>query len=110
MAQDFERACASAVGTSETDLVTSNSDDALIGIRVTNILTSAVTCDCYIDKTGSGTDYHICKSLAIPPSSSAELIQGGAKIVIQTTDVLKIKSNTGSSLDVWVSYVDSIST
>ena len=110
MAQDFERASASAVGTAETDLVTSNSDDALIGIRVTNILTSAVTCDCYIDKTGLGTDYHICKNLAIPPSSSVELIQGGAKIVIQTTDVLKIKSNTGSSLDVWVSYVDSIST
>jgi hypothetical protein len=110
MAQDFERVAASAVGTGETTLLTSNSDDALIGIRVTNILTAAVTCDCYIDKTGSGTDYHICKSLTIPPSSSVELIQGGAKVVMQTTDVLHIKSNTGSALDVWVSYVDSIST
>ena len=110
MAQDFERVAASAVGTGETTLLTSNSDDALIGIRVTNILTSAVTCDCYIDKTGAGTDYHICKSLTIPPSSSVELIQGGAKVVMQNTDVLHIKSNTGSALDVWVSYVDSIST
>ena len=110
MAQDFERASASAVGTGETALVTSNSDDAIIGIRVTNILAAAVTCDCYIDKTGSGTDYHICKGLAIPPNSSVELIQGGAKIVIQATDVLNIKSDTGSALDVWVSYVDSIST
>jgi|TARA_R100000049_G_C1892281_1_gene44939 hypothetical protein len=110
MAQDFERASASAVGTSETTLLTSNSDDALIGIRVTNILSSAVTCDCYIDKTGSGTDYHICKGLSIPPNSSVELIQGGAKIVIQNTDILHIKSDTGSALDVWVSYVDSIST
>ena len=45
MAQDFERAAATAVGTGETTLITSDSDDAVIGIRVTNILTSAVTCD-----------------------------------------------------------------
>ena len=32
MAQDFERVAASAVGTGETTLLTSNSDDALIGI------------------------------------------------------------------------------
>ena len=106
MAQDFERAYSSAVGTGEVTLLTSNSDDALIGIRVTNIL----TCDCYIDAAGAGTDYHICKSLTIPPNSSVELIQGGAKIVIQATDILHIKSDTGSALDVWVSYVDSIST
>jgi len=110
MAQDFERAYSSAVGTSEATLLTSNSDDALIGIRVTNILSSAVTCDCYIDATGAGTDYHICKGLTIPPNSSVELIQGGAKIVIQSGDILHAKSNTGSALDIWVSYVDSIST
>jgi len=110
MAQDFERAYSSAVGTGEATLLTSDSDDALIGIRVTNILSSAVTCDCYIDATGSGTDYHICKGLTIPPNSSVELIQGGAKIVIQSGDILHAKSNTGSALDIWVSYVDSIST
>ena len=43
MAQDFERAYSAAVGTGEATLLTSNSDDALIGIRVTNILSSAVT-------------------------------------------------------------------
>ena len=110
MAQDFERAAATAVGTGETTLITSDSDDAVIGIRVTNILTSAVTCVCYIDKTGSGTDYHICKNLTIQPSYSVELIPGGAKMVMQNTDVRHIKSNTASALDVWVSYVDSIST
>ena len=110
MAQDFRNNLQRNVGTSPVDLVVGGNYDAVIGIRVTNILTSAVTCDCYIDKTGSGTDYHICKNLTIPPSSSVELIQGGAKIVMQNTDVLHIKSNTASALDVWVSYVDSIST
>jgi hypothetical protein len=109
MAQDFERVSASSVGTGETTLLTSDSDDAVIGIRVTNLLTTGVAVDCYIDKGGLGTDIHLCKGLRIPPNASVELIQGGAKIVMQNLDVLYIKSDSGTSLDVWVSYVDTIS-
>jgi hypothetical protein len=48
--------------------------------------------------------------LSIPPASSVELIQGGAKVVMQNTDVLKGQSSAASSVDAWVSFVDSIST
>ena len=48
MAQDFERAFARNVGTSAVSLVTSNSDDALIGIRVTNVLAATIQVDVYI--------------------------------------------------------------
>ena len=34
----------------------------------------------------------------------------GAKINLKTGDALKIKSDTASSADVWVSFIDSIST
>ena len=34
---------------------------------------------------------------------------GGAKFVMQSTDVLKVESDTASSADVYVSVVDSIS-
>jgi hypothetical protein len=37
------------------------------------------------------------------------LLDGGAKIVVQTGDRLWVKSDTASSLDVWVSAVDAIS-
>ena len=45
MAQDFERAVAAdssgdvAIGTTARTILTSNSDDALIGIRLSNIVT-----------------------------------------------------------------------
>ena len=38
MAQDFERVFARNIGTSASSLLTSNSDDALIGIRVANVV------------------------------------------------------------------------
>ena len=107
MAQDFERAFARNVGTSAVSLVTSNSDDALIGIRVTNVLAATIQVDVYI--SSGGNDYHIAKNLSIPQGSGYELIQDGSKVNILNGDVLKIKSDTASSADVWLSRVDTIS-
>jgi hypothetical protein len=55
------------------------------------------------------TNRYIAKGLSIPPSSSVELVTGGAKFVMQSTDILKVESDTATSADVYVSVVDSIS-
>ena len=109
MAQDFE-STATQITNSETALLTANSDDAIIGLRLTNILTSSVTLDIYIDKGGAGTDRYIAKTLSITPATSVELIQGGAKVVLQNGDVLYGLASAASSIDAFVSRVDSIST
>ena len=109
MAQDFESTGAQ-ITDSETTILTANSDDAIIGLRLANITAAAVTVDVYIDKGGAGTDRYITKDLSIPPASSVELITGGAKIVMQSGDVLYGLSDTATSIDVWLSRVDTIST
>jgi copper(I)-binding protein len=109
MAQDFE-STGSQITDSETTLLTANSDDAIIGLRLTNVTASTITVDVYIDKGGVGTDRYIAKDLSIPPASSVELIQGGAKVVLQNGDVLYGLADTATSVDVWLSRVDSIST
>jgi hypothetical protein len=68
MAQDFESNGAQ-ITNSNTTIFTSNSDDAIVGLRLANILTSTVT-----------------------------------------GDILKGISSAASSVDVWCSVVDSIST
>jgi hypothetical protein len=60
--------------------------------------------------SGGSADSYIVKNVSIPQGSSIELIDGGAKVVLQSGDVLKAKSDTANSLNVWVSYIDSIST
>ena len=85
----------------------------MVGIRLTNITTSAVTVDVWIDVAGAGTTasiVYIADDLSIPPKSSVELIQGGAKVVIQNTDLLRIQASAATSVSAYVSYVDSIST
>ncbi len=109
MAQDFE-SVGKLITNSETEILQSNSDDAIVGLRLANILTTAITMDVYIDLAGAGTNYYLCKNLSIPPASSVELIQGGAKIVLNNTDVVYGLCGTSNGCHVWISYVDAIST
>ena len=108
MAQDFE-STGILVTNSETTIYTSNSDDAIVGLRLANILTTAITMDVYIDLAGAGTNFYICKNLSIQPASSVELVQGGAKMVIQSTDVVYGLCGTANGCHVWISLVDAIS-
>ena len=108
MAQDFERNTSNAVGTSAATLRTANSDDAIVGIMVANVATSQINVEVYIND--GSNDIHLVKDAPIPVGSSLQVLDGGAKIVMQSGDALKVKSDTASSADCWLSYIDSIST
>jgi hypothetical protein len=112
MAQDFEKAYKSQVTTSAHTLFTSNSDDAIVGIRLTNITTSAITVDCWVDVAAAGSTasvVYLADDLSIAPKSSVELIQGGSKVVIQNTDLLRAQASAVNSCAAYVSYIDAIS-
>jgi hypothetical protein len=107
MAQDFERNIARNVGTGAVTLRTANSDDALIGINIANVTTTQILMDVFIND--GSNDYYIIKDAPIPVGSTLQVLDGGAKVVMQASDVLKVQSDTASSADVWVSVVDTIS-
>ena len=107
MAQDFRRYTNNNVGTSSVTSFTANSFDTVIGISVANITASAVNASVFIN---DGTnDIHLIKDAPIPSGSSLQVLDGGAKFVMQSGDALKIVSDTASSLDVYVSAVDAVS-
>ena len=107
MAQDFRNDLQRQIGTSDQALLTAGNYDAVIGIRCCNIVSSTILVDVKI--ANGGSDYFLAKGVSIPPNSAIELIQGGAKIVLKSGDVLEAASDTASSLDVVTSYIDTIS-
>jgi len=108
MAQNFRRYTSNDVGTSPATLFTANSYDTVVGISVANVTASAVTASVYIN---DGTnDIYLIKDAPIPAGSALQVLDGGAKFVVQNNDALKVISDTPSSLDVWISTVDDIST
>ena len=107
MAQNFRNDLQRNVGTSEVTLITGGDFDAVIGIRCCNVVTSTILVDVFIEN--SSNDHFLAKNVSVPPNSAIELIQGGAKIVLENNDLLKAKSNTASSLDIVTSFIDDIS-
>ena len=107
MAQDFRNTLNRVIGTGDTTILNAGDYDAVIGIRCCNVLTTTIKIDVKIAK--GGADYFLAKGVVIPPNSAIELIQGGAKIVLASGDVLEAVSDTASSLDVVMSYIDTIS-
>ena len=112
MAQNFRNSLTRNTGTSPVDILPEalvDSYDAVVGIRLVNIhATDSITVDVYIVR--SATNYYLIKSAPIPIGGSLELIDGGAKFVLHDNDKIVAVSNTATSLDAVVSYVDAIST
>lgn len=107
MAQNFRRYTSNDVGTSAATLFTANSYDTVVGISVANVTTSAVNASVYIND--GSNDIYLIKDAPIPTGSALQVLDGGAKFVVESGDALKVVSDTASSLDVWVSTVDDIS-
>ena len=110
MAQDFKRYSQPAVGTSPATVHTSNSNDELVGISISNILGSTILVDCYMTGgTGGSETVYLVKNAPIPSGGALQVLAGGAKFNMQSGDAILVKSDTASSADVWVSAVDAIS-
>jgi len=108
MAQNFRRYTSNDVGTSAATLFTADSYDTIVGISIANISTSSVNVSVYIND--GANDIYLVKDAPIPQGSQLQVLDGGAKYVVASGDALKVVSDTASSLDVWVSTVDDIST
>ena len=108
MAQNFRRYTSNAAGTSAVTLFTADSYDTVVGISVSNITANTIFVDVYIND--SSNDIYLVKDAPIPAGSTLQVLDGGAKFVVQSGDALKVVSDTASSADIWVSTVDAIST
>ena len=108
MAQNFRRYVSNNVGTSAVTVYTADSNDTVVGISIANVASATINVSVYI--TSGGNDIHLIKDTPIVQGSALQIIDGGARFVLQNNDALKVISDTASSADVWISAVDDIST
>jgi hypothetical protein len=109
MAQNFRNQLTStAISTSYVDILdAADSFDAVVGVRLVNVSSTSINVHCTIERSSADTELAV--NLPIPAGSSLELIDGGSKIILQSGDKIKAKSDTASSLKAVVSYIDAIS-
>ena len=108
MAQNFKQIKMREVGATPVD-IPDNANfptgfHTVIGMNMANITANAITVSVYITNTDN---YYIIKNMTIPSGSA---FTHDSKIVMLAGDRLYFVSDTATSLDVIVSYVENIST
>ena len=89
--------------------VPSATTTVVIGLVLCNIHTTSVTASVQLVSDTSDTETNetvfVAKDVSIPAGSSLELLTGG-KVVVQTTDVLKIDCSVSAKIDATLSILE----
>jgi sugar/nucleoside kinase (ribokinase family) len=107
MANTFKNRTLRAVGTSPVDVgavVASSTETTLIGMTLANITSGVISVTATLND-GSNTT-HIVKDAPIPTGGSLILLGGDQKVVLMTGDKIIVTSNTASSVDVIMSFLE----
>lgn len=106
MANTFTSYANKSVGTSAATVVTigASTQTTIIGMSCANITTSPVTVDAYF--TRSAVDYYLVKGASVPVGGALVIVGGDQKVVLTTSDVLKVVSSAASSIDVVTSVLN----
>ena len=107
MANTFKNRTLRAVGTSPVDVgavVASSTETTLIGMTMANITSGVINVTATLND-GTNTT-HIVKDAPIPTGGSLILLGGDQKVVLMTGDKIIVTSNTASSVDVIMSFLE----
>ena len=107
MANAFKNRTLRAVGTSPVDVgavVAGSTETTLIGMTLANITSGVISVTATLND-GTNTT-HIVKDAPIPTGGSLILLGGDQKVVLMTGDKVIVTSNTASSVDVIMSFLE----
>ena len=75
----------------------------LLSILLSNKVASSADVDVYLES--GGDDVYLLRNAPVPAGSSLEIISG-SKIIMESSDVLRVRTDTASAIDVSVSYLE----
>ena len=95
-----------AVSNSTTNVLSAGGTATIIllSVLVSNKTGTSANVDVYL-LTNTGDDVYLIRNAPVPAGSSLELISG-SKIIMESSDVLRARSDTATALDVAVSYLE----
>jgi hypothetical protein len=108
MATVFKNVLSTGLSTSPTTVLTTNGSatTTVIGLSLTNITSNIVQVNIQLQDTVASTTAYYIYGLTIPPNSSARVVSGGEKLNLGPLTNMIITSNTTTSLDLVMSWVE----
>ncbi len=110
MANSFKNRTLRGVGTTATALgaaVAANTETTLIGMTIANTTSGVINVTVTLtDNAGTPNVTNLVKDAPIPTGGSLVVLGGDQKVCLMTGDIIKVKSNTASSADVIMSFLE----
>ena len=109
MANTFKNAAAAATGTSEVSVYTvpSSTTTTVIGLTCANVTsTSPVKVSIRLFDTSASAHFFIVKNAEVFEGGALVAVGGDQKLVLETGDIIKVESDTASSIDTIVSVME----
>ena len=109
MANTFKNAAAAATGTSEVSVYTvpSSTTTTVIGLTCANVTsTSPVKVSIRVFDSSASAHFYVVKNAEIFEGGALVAVGGDQKLVLETGDIIKIISDTASSIDTIVSVME----
>ena len=108
MANTFKRKLSRSIGTSLTAVgsytVSASTEVTVIGLVVSNTTASQVLVDATLND--GSNDTYLIKQAPVPSGGAIVIVGGDQKVVLETNDSIKVKSDTASSVDVVMSILE----
>lgn len=107
MANAFKLVTDTGVGTAAATVYTcpSATETTIIGLNLANIVSSSVQVSVQLENN-DGDNIYLIKDAPVPIGSSLVAVGGDQKVVMNASDVLKVTSDTASSIDVALSILE----
>lgn len=108
MPTTFKNSVNTNIGTSPLDLVSTPEGFRItvIGCNLANITDyDTVNVDIFVVDETSTAAYYV-KGITVPPNSAVKVVTNGEKLILPEGQILRIVSDTPSSIDATVSYVE----
>jgi len=109
MANFFKNAQASGVGTTEVSVYTtpSSTTATIVGLSCANITsTSPIKVSIRVNDNSASSHAYVVKDAEIFEGGTLVAVGGDQKLVLEASDILKVISDTGSSVDVILSVME----
>ena len=109
MANTFKNSAVAATGTSEVTAYTtpSSTTTTVIGLTCANVTsTSPVKVSIRLFDTSASAHFFIVKNAEVFEGGALVAVGGDQKLVLETGDIIKVQSDTASSIDTIVSVME----
>ena len=100
----FRTALAADTDSGALATVAADTQTTLIGMTIANITSGVIAVG--VKLVSGGADTWIVKDATIPTGGSLVVVGGDQKVVLETTDAIKIRSNTADSMNAVISYLE----